>query len=107
MSDTTESPYFKLAPGAAKRWGVDLSRVLVNQAGVTISSVSATITKNGVVDTGITAASSSVSGQRASMLFSGVVEAELGTTWTVDLACVLSNGETDVRTIYIVGERVS
>jgi hypothetical protein len=60
-----------------------------------------------VVDAGITAASSSVSGTRASLLFSGVVEAELGTTWTVDLACALSNGETDVRTIYIQAERVS
>lgn len=107
MSDTQDSPYFKLAPGAVKRYGVDLSRLLVNDPGVTISSASAVITVNGVVDTGITAASNVSAAQRTSFLFSGVTIAELGTQWTVDIAMVLSNGETDVRTIYVVGERVS
>lgn len=107
MSDTTDNPYFKLAPGAVKRFGVDLARLLVNEPTTTISSATAVITINGVVDTGITAASNVSSGQRTSFLFSGVSIAELGTTWTVDIAMVLSTGETDVRTIYIVGERVS
>lgn len=107
MSDTTDNPYFKLAPGAVKRFGVDLQRLLANEPTTTISSATAVITLNGVVDTGITAASNTSSGQRTSFLFSGVVIAELGTTWTVDIAMVLSTGETDVRTIYIQGARVS
>lgn len=107
MSDTQVSPYFKLAPGAVKRYGVDLTRLLVNQPGVTISSASAVITINGVVDTGISAASNVSSGQRTSFLFSGVTLGELGTQWTVDIVMILSSGETDVRTMYIVGERLS
>lgn len=107
MSDTTDSPYFKLAPGATKRYGVDLARLLADRPTVTISSATASITIAGVVSAGIAAASNVSSGQRTSFLFSGVVEAELGTTWTVDVAMVLSDGETDVRTIYITGERVS
>lgn len=107
MSDTQDSPYFKLAPGAVKRYGVDLERLLANDPTVTVSSASAVITQNGVVDTGISAASNVSSGQRTSFLFSGVTLAELGIQWTVDIAMVLSNGETDVRTIYVIGERVS
>lgn len=107
MSDNQDSPYFKLAPGAVKRYGVNLERLLADEPGVTISSASAVITINGSVDAGITAASNVSSGQRTSFLFSGVTIGELGTQWTVDIAMVLSNGETDVRTIYITGERVS
>src|SRR5690349_4701170 len=101
MSDTTRNPRFPLAPGASKRYGVDLSDVYPDGS-VTIVSATATPTTSG-----ISAASEQTSGQRTSFLFSGVVEAELGTTWTVDIAMTLSNGEVDVRTIYIVGQRVS
>lgn len=101
MSDTTRNPTFPLAPGASKRYGVDLADVYPDGS-VTIVSATATISP-----TGISAASAATSGTRASFLFSGVDAAELGTQWTVDIAMTLSNGEVDVRTIFLVGQRVS
>jgi len=107
MSDTTDNPYFLLPPGAVKRFGVDLQRLLSTAPTTTITSATAVITRDGVVDTGISAGSNVSSGQQTSFLFSGVAIAELGMTWTVDIAMVLSNGETDVRTIYLQAARVS
>jgi hypothetical protein len=107
MSRTTKNPRFELPPGGSERFGVDFTTELSDQPSVTVSSATATITINNTVDTGITAASNVSSGQETSFLFSGVALAELGTTWTVDIAATLSNGQVLVRTIYIIGIRVS
>lgn len=90
----TTNPQFTLAPGAKRALGVTWRELLPD--GVTLSSLAVSISP-----TGLTLGTPSVSDPIGSCTFQAGSSEAIGTLYTADFAGTWSDGQIDVRTLYI------